>query len=360
MGYNLDDYGSENLLKLFPIPDYSNVSTNVKVSEPEWISFDDIHYEETAGNIARLDNEMESRVDELTQSFSKGIQTNQDLGAVQRAEQGSPKKYNLLYGFGRTIAQKDLGAEGWAFNIITASECDSRLVCSVENEAVAPKKLNKEDDIAFVFHGLIRDNHIENKQTVIEEKLITTYPRRGALSLSRILNKIMEMTNTPVKFKYYTPSIMKDWREQNYVGDFTINGEMDNSKGEFGFTTKPGGLYRNWHRASTKYNETNLKSYVNGFAGYVKKDKDLNSQRIALIQEYVRLRVKSWAIYGKDVVYLILNGFFPQDIEKENIQNFIKVDQIMLDKIVRKCYTFNKKYRGKLPQDIEWKELLQF
>ena len=51
--------------------------------------------------------------------------------------------------------------------------------------------------------------------------------------------------------------------------------------GMFGFTTKPGGLYRTWHRASTKFNETNIHSYVHGFAGYVKKDKDLNSQRIS-------------------------------------------------------------------------------
>ena len=61
---------------------------------------------------------MESRVSDLTHSFSKGVQTNQELGAVQLAGPGSQKKYNLLYGYGRSIAQKDLGAEGWAFNLI--------------------------------------------------------------------------------------------------------------------------------------------------------------------------------------------------------------------------------------------------
>ena len=39
-----------------------------------------------------------------------------------------------------------------------------------------------------------------------------------------------------------------------------------------------------------------------------------------------------------------LKRFFPQDVERENKQDFIKVDQSMLDKVIKKCYSYNKKY----------------
>ena len=168
----------------------------------------------------------------------------------------------------------------------------------------------------------------------------------------------MEKSNTPVKYKYYTPSVMKDWRNDNYIGDFAIDGKKDNSKNMYGFTTKPTGMYRVMHRASTKFHETGLKSYVNCYVGFVKEDKLLNAQRITLIQEYIRLRVKYWSIYGSDEDYLILNGFFPQDEEKENKQDFIKVDQSMLAKVIKKCYDYGKNYPGKHPNNIEWDKLL--
>tara|TARA_Y100000004_G_scaffold192169_1_gene252247 strand:- start:95 stop:1177 length:1083 start_codon:yes stop_codon:yes gene_type:complete len=359
MAYKLEDFGDEKLLELFPTPDYSFISSTIEVSKAKWIPFEDIHIEETAGNIARIDNEMNTRVKLLKNSFALGIQTNQELGGVQRAERGSPKPFKLLYGFGRTIAQKDLGAKGWAYNIINAGERDLRLVCSVENEEQVPKKHNKEDDIVYVFNGLIKDNFLDNTQSNIQSRLIQYYPRRDKKSITRILGKIMEKSNTPVKYKYYTPSVMKDWRNDNYIGDFAIDGDKDNSKNMYGFTTKPSGMYRTMHRASTKFHETGLKSYVNCYVGFVKEDKLLNTQRINLIQEYIRLRVKYWSIYGRDVEYLILNGFFPQDVEKENKQDFIKVDQSMLDKVIKKCYSYDKKYPGKHPSDIEWGKLFQ-
>ena len=358
MAYTLQNYGDEKLKELFPTPDYSHISSEIEVSPAKWISFEDIHIEETSGNIARLDNEMDNRIKLLKNSFSLGIQTNQELGGVQRAERGSPKPFKLLYGFGRTIAQKDLGAKGWAYNVINAGERDLRLVCSVENEEQVPKKHNKEEDIVYVFNSLIRDNLLKNKQSDIEKRLLKTYPRRDKKSITSILNKIMEKSNTPVKYKYYTPSVMKDWRKDNYIGDFAINGLLDNSNNMYGFTTKPSGMYRVVHRASTKFHETGLKSYVNCYVGFVKEDKLLNAQRISLIQEYVRLRVKYWKIYGRDVEYLILNGFFPQDVDKENKQDFIKVDQSMLAKVIRKCYDYGKIYPGKHPSDIEWEKLL--
>ena len=45
MAYTLNNYGDEKLLKLFPTPDYSHISSEIEISPAKWIPFEDIHIE---------------------------------------------------------------------------------------------------------------------------------------------------------------------------------------------------------------------------------------------------------------------------------------------------------------------------
>ena len=50
-------YRNNAILKLFPKPDYSHISSNIKVGDAIWIDFDDIYIDDEIGNIARSDGQ---------------------------------------------------------------------------------------------------------------------------------------------------------------------------------------------------------------------------------------------------------------------------------------------------------------
>ena len=45
-----DAYGNDAVLKLFPKPDYSHISSDIVVGDAQWIDFDDIHIDDEFGN----------------------------------------------------------------------------------------------------------------------------------------------------------------------------------------------------------------------------------------------------------------------------------------------------------------------
>ena len=149
-------YGNSALLKIFPKPDYGHLIDNKNIKDARWIDFDDIFIDDELGNAARLNGQSPGHVQDLKESFSNGVLTNMPVGAVMRLpaldKTGKPHQYKwkLMYGYGRTFAQIELGVDGWAFNEIIASETEWEDIQSFENEDVAPKSTNKEDDIVYV------------------------------------------------------------------------------------------------------------------------------------------------------------------------------------------------------------------
>ena len=117
-------YGNKSILKLFPKPDYSHISDNIVVSDANWIPFDKIFIDDEEGNVARADGQDPAHIEDLKSSFSAGVLINEELGAVVKQPEGSPKPYKLTYGFGRTLALIELGVKGWAFNIIEGTQTE--------------------------------------------------------------------------------------------------------------------------------------------------------------------------------------------------------------------------------------------
>jgi len=331
-------FGSADIIKLFPKPDYTYISPNIVVHDAIWIKFDDIYIDDDGGNIARADGQGgDGHVEELKFSFSNGVLINEELGAVVRQPEGSPQPYKLLYGYGRTLSQQELGVKGWAFNIIDANQTEQEDVASAENEPKAPKKNNQERDIINIKSKQVKEGRIPNNEDAIYENLKRTYPRRKKESLDRIAAGIYETNATPVKYAYYTESKIKNWRKNYASVWFEIDGKWDISKQSFGYTSKIGGLYRTEHRARRKYASTGFKSYVNVFAGQVTKGSTLEQQRLSILNEYIQLRVDACMTYGKDVKFFTLNGFFPQSFGVDKWSDFILIDQDALEKKVKEA-----------------------
>jgi hypothetical protein len=225
----------------------------------------------------------------------------------------------------------DLGAKGWAFNVIDGTETEIEDACSFENEDPLPKASNKEQDIINLKSEQVRKGTLENDEEAILANIRKTYPRRKDASIRRIIAGIYEQNKTKQKFAYYTSAKIILFREMHYAGDFAIAGELDTAWDEYGFTVKKGGCYRTFHKALRKYAETGRKSYLNAFCGQVSKGSTLEGQRAEIINEYITLRVNHAIVYGNDVKFLTLNGFFPQVVEEENWSEFVKIDQVALE-----------------------------
>ena len=78
--------------------------------------------------------------------------------------------------------------------------------------------------------------------------------------------------------------------------------------------------------AIKKYADEGKKSYVNCFTGTIGENTSLESQRMSIIDEYIRLRVRYALIYHTDIKFLRLNGFFPQATQVDNWKAFVPVD----------------------------------
>jgi hypothetical protein len=345
-----ESYGNDDILEQFPKPDYSHISKRITVSDAKWIPFNMIHIDEDIGNIARSNKNKEdlgSRVDALVISFTAGVLTNQELGAVVHrgvGENGEPYKqpYKLAYAFGRTLAQMEIGVDGWAFNVIAGTEKEIEDACSYENEDPLPKTPNKEQDIISIKSGQVKKGTLSNKEEIILADLRKTYPRRANASILRIAAGIFEENNTSLKYAYYTSAKIKLWRNDHCFKHFEIDGGFDQDLKQWGYTSKKGGLYRTIHRSLTKYAETGFPSYVHVFGGQVTKGSTMELQREAIIDEYITLRVNHAIVYGKDVKFLTLKGFFPQIFGKDKWCDFVPIDQELLEDRVQRSINGKK------------------
>ena len=133
-----------------PTPDYSHIIDAKQISKPKWIEFSKIDMGDMEGNDARLDGIDPATVQELEQSFAKGIRRNEEIAAVKFRGDEFDKPYILIYGYHRTYAQLNLGVKGFAFNVIDASETQIEDIQSFENEPKPPKRNNKEADIVQI------------------------------------------------------------------------------------------------------------------------------------------------------------------------------------------------------------------
>jgi hypothetical protein len=343
-------YGDDAILNLFPKPDYSHISTDIEISDAKWIPFKDIHVDDDFGNPAREHGQSASHITELKYSFSSGVQTSQPLGAVtkrplQADGTSYPKPYELVYSYGRTLAQKELGVDGWAFNVINAEQTIMEDIQSFENEDTLPKAKNKEADIVQIKVKQINDGRLSRDEDEILENLKKVYPGRKKESIQRIAAKIFESVGVVTRYAYYTEGKIVEWRENHSSEWFEIKGKLDEDLNEHGFTSKIGGIYRNWQRAVTYRASTGRNSYVNCFTDTVTKGSNLKQQREHIKQEYIKLRINYAILYGKDVKFLRLNGLFPQEQKVDNWKKFILFDQNEIERLVKKGI---KEYQKKI------------
>ena len=313
--------------KLFPKPDYSHIGNGgVKVSDPIWIPFDQIKIidpttdntdnEVSGGNRGRMNPiPSPSRRKRIFNSFAPGVLTSEYLPAVikRNVDSSEPLQYELLYGIGRTLTFKDdLRANGYWYNLITATDTDLEWVCLNENEELE-KTPSKEEDVVQSIARMLRNRTIKNDQYVIDKEIRKNLPFRRSESRARIVEKACATAGVPIRYVTYSDGSAYTWITDHSSVEYCIGGTLDPLCDMYGFLVKEGRVKDFFHKAIIRKYETGKSSY--GIFHYDLPSEKSNFNDKAYKQfNYVEYCHNAYSKLGMDTrSFIHVKGSLPQD-----------------------------------------------
>jgi len=315
-----------------PTPDFSHISNKITIKEPIWIPFSmivvktDETTESKSNNRGRANNTTMARVDELKTSFGMGVDTSQDVPAVTPIYTDGEMQYELVYGFGRYEALREMLGEngGWFFNEIVAPYSALEWICLYENEEL-PKTPNKEEDVVQSVTRLIQRKEIKNTQKAISDAIASNLPFRKKQSRDSIVLKVMERANTPQKYVYYSQTKAFEWKKNHSKDEFIeFGGGYDELRDKYGFLVKEGSLHRFFHNAVKKYALTGKNSYAVLHVGEPTENSDIPTKRANQVIEFQTLK-KHYETCGMKTHFLSILGALPQEVGIDNWKELISV-----------------------------------
>lgn len=306
-----------------PVPDWTHL--NVFSSEAKVISFKDIFIDDIDGNRGKVqgDTHTAEEIETLRMSFANGVDTKEFPPAVAFRGNHYDKPYVLQYGFGRCEALQELNQKEWFFTVLEGDEDALEDVQASENEYL-PKRLNREIDMKQFLARKIHEGKIPNTETAIRAKFRKVYPNRSKSVMDRVVQMVMNDTNTPQPFIVYTSTArIRQWLENHSKETYFIEGEFDYERNMYGVHIKEGYQYRTVLQAIKRYQNTGKKTYVLGHFGSPTKNATLKTKRNQFIQEFNSIR-ESLEFIGANVWPIEVMGFLPQDKETESMRELVK------------------------------------
>ena len=323
MRYSLENYIETVDLDHVAVPDWSHLNVNSK--ETLILSFDDIHIDDITGNNSKEETHTHEEIENLRMSFSSFVDTSEFPPAVRKRED-KEKKYELVYGFGRSEAIQALKQKKWTFTLLEGSDDGIEDVQASENEGL-PKRLNKEVDMIKFLSNKIRSGSIKNSEDAIRKKFKKVYSNRTKDVENRVVQMVISSSDTPQPYQMYTsvPRV-KQWLENHSSEEYCIGGDYDENRDACGVVIKQGYLYRVVCQALRRYRESGNYTYIIGHVDSPTKNATIDSKRKAMLKELEELKLDmqhsspngfDWPIW--------FMGFLPQDKSKENLKELVKV-----------------------------------
>jgi len=320
-------------------PDYSHINPDIVVEDTIKVKFDDIFIDDAQGNTARMVDGTDQKagadnqhIADLEESFSQGVVLTEPLPALQHPQNSNVThlnfRYRLKYGFGRSLAIKGMGVDGWFFHIIkykkdspsylkygsdlTQDDWDG--VTLSENEYL-PKMYNKHANIIFVIKQQIDRGTLKNTEEDIKARINKYLPNRKGQSKAKIAEQVMADKGTPFKYAFWNDTKIGLWVD-NQLSDschkFVSGGKWDEKREMWGYSSSINGLGRTYGQAIRKYAQTGHKSYVILHFGNPSAKVPMMAKRLNGIEEYCTLRSEYAEVYGKNVEVLKVMGAMPQ------------------------------------------------
>ncbi len=307
---------------LFPKPNYSHIGNgNVIVEDPIFIRFDEILIPEK-GNRARKTEPIPTseRITRIRNSFAPGVHTSEFLPAVikRNVDPSEPLQYELLYGIGRTWTfMTEMGAKGYWFNVISASDTDLEWVCLNEN-VVLEKTPNKETNVVHAVARMVKNGGIPSTQKKIDDEIRKNLPYCSMVSRQRIVAAACEAANVPMLHYTYTEGTAWKWIVDHSAIEWVIGGKWDSRLHAYGHLVKSGTVQHFFHKAIMKYANTGKPSYAIMHYDLPTENSTFSMKNQAQY-DLVELYHDAYTKLGMDTrSFMSIKGAMPQDNEKHN------------------------------------------
>lgn len=336
--------------RIIPIEYYMQNYNPKDVTVPKWehlgvstvdtrkIAFDDIYIvSDTVGdkgeNITRAERHTSSEIENLRQSFGRGVDTHEAPPAVievplEDRAMYNGKRYKLVYGYGRSEAIKHF-VKYYFFSVLNGTQDKIEDVMAAENEGPLPKRVNTEADmINFLQRKL--SGGLANTEEALREKFVQIYPNQPLSMQNKVVAEVMKLNNTPIIHFSYTSKIhIKDWLV-NYCdlnwskNPHVFNGEYDPDLERCCVVAKSGYAWKNLVAAVQRYHKHGYKTYVFGYISAPDNNSSYKEERKAYLKEWDDLKPPFRSCGMKDENWPVeVYGFLPQQVNKEDMTKII-------------------------------------
>lgn len=302
------------------------------------LDIDNVYIDNIEGNTTRSQAKLDSlsHIQNLKTSFADGIDLNQLPPCVIKTTDKTKNKtrtdkpYELVYGYHRLGAMRELSAKKYFFTEIDAKSKELYRVKVSENEPL-PKLDNREADISNTLAKMIRDGELSKNEVDVRKELNLMCRGRKKQSKDNIMQKVIHQNGIPKRYEFYSESQAWDWIN-NYTNDgYCIGGEFDENRDMYGFICKEGYLYRTLFRALKKYTQEGKKSYVISQMGEPSVKVSMTDKRKNFQSEMDSI-MNMFKLMGVDNTdFLIHMGSMPQD---HSVDNFTKLVEPIREKVI--------------------------
>ena len=300
-------------------PDWSHL--NVKTKPTLKLKWDEIYINDDL-NASKVKEHSSEEIQSLKLSFSEKVDIKEYPPAV-RYRGCDREPWELVYGFGREEALRELDTEGWFFTQLKGSDDAIGDVQAQENEKL-PKRVNEEIDLVRCLTLKVSKGHIERKEDAVREKFKLIYPNRSKEVRNRVVKKVLAALGVESPFKIYTSTThIKNWIKNNSSEEYVIDNTYDDDRKLYCVTMKEGYQYRTVLGAYKTFQETGHKTGVIFHCGSPTKKATLEQKRQQVIDGFNAIR-KTLEHSGCKVWPIEILGALPQDTKKESMKRLVK------------------------------------
>ena len=313
------EFFNATLPEEIPIPDWTHL--HIPQLPTLKLRWDEIHIDD-ALNTSKVEAHTPAEIQRIKLSFAEKVDIKEYPPAV-RYRGGDREPWELVYGFGREEALRELDTEGWFFTHLEGSDDAIGDVQAQENEKL-PKRVNEEIDFVRCLTLKVLKGHIERKEDAVREKFKLIYPNRSKEVRNRVVKKVLAALGVESPFKIYTSTThIKNWIKNNSSEEYVIDNTYDDDRKLYCVTMKEGYQYRTVLGAYKTFQETGHKTGVIFHCGSPTKKATLEQKRQQVIDGFNAIR-KTLEHSGCKVWPIEILGALPQDTKKESMKRLIK------------------------------------
>ena len=220
------EFFNATLPEEIPIPDWTHL--HIPQLPTLKLRWDEIYIDD-ALNTSKVEAHTPAEIQRIKLSFAEKVDIKEYPPAV-RYRGGDREPWELVYGFGREEALRELDTEGWFFTHLDGSDDAIGDVQAQENEKL-PKRVNEEIDLVRCLTLKVLKGHIERKEDAVREKFKLIYPNRSKEVRNRVVKKVLAALGVESPFKIYTSTThIKNWIKNNSSEEYNQNIQKETIK----------------------------------------------------------------------------------------------------------------------------------